>query len=51
MVQSPSVYQYNIFIILNNIRYLVSLGGAHDRGLFVWDIGSGAKLTVNKLSK
>ena len=29
----------------------MSLGGAHDRGLFVWDNETGAKVTVNKLSK
>jgi WD40 repeat protein len=35
-----------------NGRYLISIGGENDKGLFVWDVTKNyTKLTLNKLSK
>lgn len=34
-----------------NLNYLLSLGDANDRGLFVWDWQSEQRVTSNKLGK
>jgi hypothetical protein len=34
-----------------NILYLISLGDANDRGLFVWDWRTEQRVTSNKLGK